>query len=328
MAGSVVFISTPYGPGTARWLWRWLTADLAEYTDGGNSSSQEAQSLMGVSLKPSDAVAGGALIDDVDVTIKACRFRLWDYNGTIPNPVLGLEVVFVDDDGGEQSQVYSAGDTKHFVPSEDGSEAVAVGSHQNLNDSTNAMAFMVSLVNAGFSEEKIGDKVSVFEGTKVHVNQVPQPKRKNLATVGGPKDNKTVLLVSKILAFPWDKAQAKAPGKAAAPKGVAPKAAAPAQAAAPVAHAAAPAGNGAATGGNGADASALNSIAMEAMLGIVMGKGGSITKGAIAQEAFKALQAHPNRNALVQMVYSDEFLKQPGAPWQYDGTTVSMGGGD
>lgn len=321
MTGRVVLISTPFG--ASNWFWKWWSESIVGTIGiSGNSSYQEAQKPMGVSLKPSEAVAGGGGIDDVDVWIKACRFRLWDYNGTIQTPVLGLEVTFADDDGNEASQVYSAGDTKHFVPSEDGSEAVPVGGATNLNDSTNAMAFMVSLVNAGFGEERIADKVSVFEGTKVHVNQVPQPKRKGLT---GAKEGSKILLVSKILAFPWDKAAGKAPGigKGAAPKAAAPKAAAaqaPMQAAAPAG------GNGAAAGGNGADASALNGIAMEAMLGIVMGKGGSITKGAIAQEAFKALQAHPQRNALVQLVYSDEFLKQPGAPWTYDGATVSMGG--
>lgn len=305
----MILTSTPYG--SDRWFWRWWSDTIVTV-----NNVQEAQTIMGVSLKPSDAVAGGGGIDDVDVTIKSCRFRLWDYNGTIANPVLGLEVTFVDDEGGEAAQVYSAGDVKHFIPSPDGSEAVAVGAAQNLNDSTNAMAFMVSLVNGGFPEDKIGDKVSVFEGTRVHVNQVPQPKRKGLV---GSVEGKTILLVSKIHSYPWD-----AKGKATAPKGIAPKAApkqaaqaaqaaAPQQAQAPVAQAAAPVAN-----------EALNARGMEVMLQIVLGKGGSITKGQIAQEAFKALASDPNRNALVQMVYSDDFLKQEGAPWVYDGSTVSM----
>lgn len=269
---------------------------------------------MGVSLKPSDAVAGGGGIDDVDVVIKACRFRLWDYNGTIQTPVLGLEVTYLEDDGSESNQVYSAGDMKHFVPSEDGSEAVQVGKHPNLNDSTNAMAWMVSMVNGGFPEDKIGDKVSIFEGARVHVNQVPQVKRKGLAT---PQANdKLILLVSKVLALPWDaKAKATAPKTTkAAPVAVAAKAA-QAQVAAPMA--AAPAANG--------ELSPLNDQAVSAMIGIIVTKGGAIVKAAIAQEAFKVFATDPNRNALVQLVYSDAFLKQEGAPWTFDGSTVSMG---
>jgi len=267
---------------------------------------------MGISLKPSEASAGGFTIDDVDVVLEKCRFRLWDYNGTIPNPILGLEVVYRDDEGGEATQVYSAGDTKHFVPSEDGSEAMQVGSLPTLAETTNAMAWMVSLVNAGFPEDKIGDKVSVFEGTRVHVNQVPQPKRKGLKNPGTGAD-KNILLVSKIHTYPWDPKAGKTGPKAAAPKApVAAKAAAPAVAGT-VAKAVAPAAPA-------ADAGELNGLAMETLLG----KGGAIPKAQIAQEAFKALATHPQRNALVQMVYKDEFLKQDGAPWLFDGTTVSM----
>lgn len=272
---------------------------------------------MGVSLKPSDAVAGGIMLDDVDVLIKRCRFRLWDYNGTIPTPVLGLSVTFEDEnDGSESEQVYSAGDTKFFVPSEDGSEATPVGTHTNLQDSTNAMAFLVSMVNAGFPEDKIADKVSIFEGSRVHVKQQPQPKRKGLV---GAKENKNILLVSKINSYPWDKAAAKpkaapAMGKTAGAPAMGTAGPAPVQ----TAQAAAPA----ATGGNG-EATDLQTRATEMMIGILSAKGGTILKTQIAQEAFKILAADPQRNQLVQLVYSDAFLKA--GPWQFDGQTVSFG---
>lgn len=274
---------------------------------------------MGVSLKPSDAIAGGAVIDDIDALIVSCRFRLWDYNGTIPNPVLGLAVTYRDDEGTDHEQVYSAGDPKHFVPSDDGSEAVQVGNMPAMNDSTNAMAWMVSMVNAGFPENKITDKVTVFEGTRVHVKQAPQPKRKGLKNQpAGETSNKMVVLVSKILAFPWD-----APAPAAAgPKKPAPvKAGAPALAGAPVQNTAAPAAVQT-PAGNG-EATDLTSEGVQLMLGILAAKGGSIAKGSIAQEAFKAAASHPMRNALVQLVYKDDFLAA--GPWKFDGTTVSFG---
>jgi hypothetical protein len=270
---------------------------------------------MGISLKPSEASqGGGAMIDDVDVTIKAVRFRLWDYNGQIPNPILGLEVTYVDDEGNEAAQVYSAGETKHFVPSPDGSEAQKVGSIETLQETTNAMQFMVSLVNAGFPEDKIADKVTVFEGTRVHVNAVPQPKRPGIKNA---KEGKTILLVSKIHSLPGEKAKAPAKAKAA------PLAAAAAKVAqtqtVQAEQAAAPGGNGAATDVD------LNAIGIDTLMGIIMAKGGSIPQAAIAQEAFKVLASHPQRNQIVQLVYKPEFLKQAGAPWSYDGSTVSMG---
>lgn len=272
---------------------------------------------MGISLKPSEASTGGAVIDDVDVLIASCRFRLWDYNGKIPAPILGLAVGYVDDEGNAAEQVYSAGETKHFVPNEDGTEAVQVGTIPTLNDNTNAMAFLVSLVNAGFPEDKIGDKVNVFEGTRVHVKQAPQPKRPGLKNA--PEGTKTVLLVSKIHYLPWDAPKEAVAAAKGAPKQAKP--AAPAGKAAVTAHApAAAAAAQAAVGGNG---EALEAKGIEIMLGILAAKGGTITKAQIAQEAFKALQADPDRAKLVQMVYKDDFLKA--GPWTFDGTTVSMG---
>jgi len=282
---------------------------------------------MGISLKPSEASSGGAVIDDVDVTIQSCRFRLWDYNGAIPAPILGLAVGFVDDDGNQAEQVYSAGETKHFVPSDDGSEAIKVGSIETLNDNTNAMAFLVSLVNAGFPEDKIADKVTVFEGTRVHVKQAPQPKRAGLKNQQPNQGNKTVLLVSQIHSFPWDAKPAgktlgkpKAAGAGIGKPVVAAAAPVVAQGAAP---AAAPAASAAPSqGGNGA-AHDFTGDAIGLVLSILAAKGGSIPKAMIAQEAFKALATDPNRNAIVQLVYKDEFLKS--GPWGFDGTTVSMG---
>src|SRR6185436_11356243 len=98
-----------------------------------------------VSLKPKDAIQGGGLLDDADVLIKECRFKLWDYNGSIPNPIFALGVVFEGEDGSTVEQFYSAGDTKHYVPSQDGKRAQAVGTQTGLNEGTNAMMFLASL---------------------------------------------------------------------------------------------------------------------------------------------------------------------------------------
>lgn len=290
---------------------------------------------MGVSLKPSEASSGGAVIDDVDVRIVGCRFNLWDYNGTIQAPVLALKVTFLDDEGNQSEQQFSAGDTKHFVPNEDGTEAVQVGSIPTLNDNTNAMAFMASLVNSGFPEDKILDKVSVFEGTKVHVKQAPQPKRAGIKNAQPNQGAKTVLLVNKIHELPWEPAaqaamqaigagaQAAAAGKpkvAGAPKAAAPKQAAPAMAAQAPAVLAAAVAQAHAPGGNG---EALDGEARQAVLEMLLAKGGTMAKAALAADAFKFLSTHPKRNEMVTLIYKDEFLK--GGPWSFDGSTLSMG---
>jgi hypothetical protein len=258
-----------------------------------------------VSLKPSDAVTGGGLYDDLDVEIKQCRFKLWDYQGAIAKSILGLGVTFVIDDasqGGEFEQIYSAGDTKHFVPSDDGREAVRVGSQEGLSESSNAILFLRSLVNSGFPENQIGSDVSVFEGTRCHVNRQPQPKRAGLK-VGDDEKKKDVLIVTKIHSLPGEKAKGKKlTGKVAK---VAEQVAAGA--------------------GTGVDANgAVHDKAVETMLAILASKGGTIKKGQIAQAAFQQLAKDPLRNQVTALIFKDEFLSEAGQPWTFSGQEVSL----
>lgn len=267
--------------------------------------------MSGVSLKPSDAVAGGGPLDDQDVNILSVRFRSWDYNGQLQTPILGMEVKFQTDDGSLKDQVYSAGDMKHFVPSEDGRQAVPVGNHTGLNENTNAIAFITSLVNSGFDESKIGDDVSVFDGTRVHVNALPQPKRPG---VKGDDKNKTILLVTKLIAMPGENVQAAAPAnkKAAAPKTAAPKATqAPVASAAQATPASAPAPTG-----------DIAERTTQVVCAILAEKGGAVLKSALANTVFQKVAKDVNRNAIVQTAFNDAFLKA--GPWEFDGTTIKM----
>lgn len=278
----------------------------------------------GVSLKPTDAQAGGGgLFDDLDALIVRCYFRLWDYNGKISTPVLGLGVVYkrLDEEGGEFEQVYSAGDTKFCVPSPDGKQAIPVDAERTgLTEGTNALQYLMSFINAGFPEHLVGQDVSVFEGAQVHVNTVPQQKRPGMAPkAAGKKDD--ILVVSKILNLPAIKDGSyktnPAPAAAAAPvqKGKKPavahaQPAAAAQAQAPVEV-----------------DGAVQARAVEVVMQVLMDKGGSIAKAQIAGEAFKILQAakDPMRNAVSQLVFKDEFLGNAAdVPWKFDGTTISM----
>jgi hypothetical protein len=262
---------------------------------------------MGVSLKPSDAIAGGGGLNDADVTITQARFRLWDYNGAIQVPVLGLSIDFETEDGGKANQVYSAGDTKHFVPSDDGRQAIPVGKLEGLNENTNCMAFLASLVNSGFPEDKLGDDISVIEGTKVHIDQVPQPKRPGVS--GGDK-NKTLGIVTKLLGLPNEGTKAgKAKVSKAATKGQ------------PVAQTqASPATNGA------EDPDAIHGETVGHILSILAAKGGSVEKKALSNELFKLVQKDPNRNKIMALGFKDEFLNgaMGEVPFSYNGTTIAM----
>lgn len=270
----------------------------------------------GVSLKPSDATAGAALIESGDVVLESVRTGWWDYNGKIQTPQPALIVAIDAGEQGKFTQCYSAGKAEYFVPSDDQRRFIPVKPElAGINQNTNAMMFLVSLVNAGFPEDKIGDDVSVFDGIKCHMHTVPQPKRAGLTG----SDGKTVLVVDKIHQLPWD-APATAPKAKAATKATAPKPPMATQVQAPQAvnqQAAAVAAIDQTT--------PLFAQAQEGLLGIIASKGGSVAKKDIAGLAFSVFAKDPNRNALVQMMYKDDFLAAEGQPWSFDGTTVSLG---
>jgi hypothetical protein len=165
-------------------------------------------------------------------------------------------------------------------------------------------------VNCGFPEDKIERDISVFEGTTVHVNRVPQQARPGLVAAPGAKA-KDILVVTKIHQLPGEKA---AVGKKAAGKKTA------------MAPAAVSSGVAAGAGGAGSNGAA-HEKAIETVLAILTSKGGTIKKLAIAQEAFKLMQAKndPHRNEVCQLVFKDDFLGAPGMPWSYTGDVISLG---
>jgi hypothetical protein len=267
-----------------------------------------------LSLRPSDAQTG-AFLDDVDVTLKECRFVLWDYMGKAKTSV-ALKVTMEEPDGITHEQYYSAGDPEKVTPSPDGKTLVPQAGATGLNANTNALAFIASIINAGFPEDRLSTDVSVFDGLGAHVNQVAQPKRQGLKD---QKEGKTYLLVTKIARLPWDAPAAKpAKGAPAAARTAAPKAT---PAPAPTATMSQAGGNG-----NGV-ADELTEKARVTVIAILTEKGGTIPRSKLSQEAFRLLASDPDRNAIVKLVYDDVFLQQSVAEgvFGFDGATVTLG---
>jgi hypothetical protein len=264
-----------------------------------------------LSLRPSDAQTG-AFLDDIDVTLKECRFVTWDYMGKA-NPATALKVTMEEPDGITHEQYYSAGDPSKVTPSSDGKTLVPQAGATGLNNNTNALAFISSIINAGFPEDKLGSDASVFDGLGAHVNQVAQPKRAGLKD---QKEGKTYLLVTKITRLPWDAPAVKpakgAPVAKSAAPGPRPVAAAPAASPAPT---------------NGTPTNEMVEKARVTVISILTEKGGSVPRSKLSQEAFRLLSNDPDRNAIVKMVYDDGFLTQSVAEgvFAFDGTTVTLG---
>lgn len=246
-----------------------------------------------------DQFVVGGLIDDADITLRSARFVPWDYNGTVNPPVLGLKLEMVDGEGNVHTDHLSAGDLKFFVPSGDGKKAIPVGKQEKLNINTNAVAFLVSLMNADTRGEltakiKTTDDISIIDNSRLHIVRKAQPKRPNIVAPevvpGQAKPDPRQLTVEKVLAYPWETAAPTPVAQAAAPAVAQVQAAAPAAVAAPAGAAAAQ------------SATLLTQLIAEA--------GGSIKVGQIAGQVFKLMKDNPaaERNAVLGTILTPAFL--------------------
>lgn len=257
------------------------------------------------SLRPATFTAGG-LIDDVNVTFAKLRFVEWDYNGKIPVAALAMCLEMQDEEGEDHVQYFSGGDLKNWTPSADGKKLDRVGAATGLNDNSNLSQFISSIVNAGFPENKFDDDISAFEGMQCHVLRKAQPKRTGLIKTGGDENERerTVLLVTEIHKMPWEK---KASKKGKATKGKTKTKAVAAE----------DEDEDEGTDDiNGKATSSVEEILLES-------GGGPITKVDLAKAIFKKLGKDSDRNKIVQLVHTEEFLTA--GDWEYDGSAVSLG---
>ena len=258
------------------------------------------------SLNPETFTEGGGLIDDVDVSFKDCLFEMFDYQGKVAVPIPALKATMVTEDGDEMDQFWSMGSANDWIPSEDGSQIVAVGSATGIRSSSNGGIFLKSLIDAGFPVDKLGDDITVLDGMQAHVIQVPAPKRagiKKAKRADGKEYEDTILIIGEIKTMPWEKSKPKgAPKGKAAGKGKAkPKAKS-----AEEAH---------------AQDEDLEAKATAAILEILE-EAGTVSKKELPGKIFQTMKADPDRNAVVKLVFSDEFLGS--GPWDYDdGVLVS-----
>ena len=180
---------------------------------------------MGVSIRPSEFVEGGAVPVDRNLLWKECRFANFDYtkkDGTVVASTISAKIVYQDDEGTEYTQHYSAGDPNRFQPSAGGKTLEALTSSENLSKSSNYYILMNALINAGFPENRLAEDISVLDGLYTHNIGIPEPKRSGLVreTAEGARE-RVISVPDSIIKLPWE---GKA-GKAALAK----KAAAPAE---------------------------------------------------------------------------------------------------
>jgi hypothetical protein len=132
---------------------------------------------MSLSLNPNDAEERP--VDNRErVTVMEAFVEMTDYGGRIENKVPVLTVVFRTKGGTRRERSYSAGSAEHVVASKDGTGFDAVGESKGLPAGCNTVAFLQSLVAAGFPAQELaqGD-VSCIVGLELIIMEVDQPQR-------------------------------------------------------------------------------------------------------------------------------------------------------
>jgi hypothetical protein len=257
----------------------------------------------GASLLPNDFAVGGALPNG-EYTIAASKASTFDYNGTQPaSPA--LHITFADADGEAREQYYSAGKLEFLAPDVDGRRFINPnGDDAKISKQSNAAAFLISIINAGFPVDKLGDDVTVFAGTKVLIENVAQQKREGLKD---QKEGKTIPLVAKIISLSGE-AKSGARGAAKIPVTATPKTAA----------------SPASSNGN------LDEAAITAIQEILAETpDNSLTKLKLGtQVMLKLSKAHdPNLNAIKKLATDSVWLaaQAEAGGWVSDGNTIKLG---
>ncbi|MDY6839872.1 MAG: hypothetical protein SWH78_18080, partial [Thermodesulfobacteriota bacterium] len=141
-----------------------------------------------------------------------------------------------------------------------------------------------------------------------HVMRVPAPERKGVTKSAKQKEREekfgppTLLVVSDINTLPWEKkdTKKKAPGK---PSGTAGKKKATKK-----------------TNEDEADSGDVETKATEVILDLIE-EYGTLKKKDLPTKIFQAMKNDPARNAVVKIVFDDEFLGN--GPWEYEDGVIS-----
>lgn len=247
-----------------------------------------------VSIRPSDFVEGGAVPVDKNLTWKEVRFNLFDYkkkSGEVVATTVAARVSYVDEDGGEYEQQYSAADPARFTPSEDGKTLIPLGTATALSKSSNFFVLMTNLINAGFPENKLTGDVSVLDGLQTHNIGIPEPKRSGLkreAPAEGETARERVLSVPDlIIKLPWEKKGATGAKPVVAAKPAAKATAAPAA--------------------EEESSDDVNALALGLVAKSLEANEGTTTRQKVATLVFKDLKNDPNKDAVARLIFAPAF---------------------
>lgn len=266
------------------------------------------------SLLPDEMVAGG-LADDFDGIVREARYAPFDYNGSIDQDVLSIQLKIerLEDglEGDEKfiTQNWSVGDMKNFVPSLDGTNKVAdqtiddgegnirtrtgegyfalrVGARSALNNNTNGAQLMRSILDAQFPRDKFSPDIRFMEGIKGHWNRLPPDKKPGTFKNDTPEQKEKASKRDVLCLTRFDGIEAGAGVKPTSTSKVS----------ASTSTSAAPAGD-------------IDAKLVEIVKGIVKPGAPPTKKTALSGAVLKAAKGDKQVNAMVKRVTTTEFLE-------------------
>jgi hypothetical protein len=256
-------------------------------------------------LLPENAVGSGAVLDG-EYIIKHVVAQMFDYGGKADaTPALTVLYQDVTDPAVTFEQSYSAGRQSALHQSGDGKR------FETISKNSNAFQWLESILKAGFPKDRVDDDVTVFDGTRIQLVNVAQPKRPGLKD---QTEGKTIGLITKVVALPGQKAGPKA---------------SPTRTTAQTAPATTPAAASPSSNGSGD----LTPAAIEMVQAILAeAPDNTITRVKLSTQvmlrATKDPTLKPNMLALKKLAGDPTWLVENAetGQWSTDGETVALGG--
>lgn len=294
-----------------------------------NKRAAAASNDVVASLRPSEAVEGGGLPSNFVGEIVTAEFIWWNYGGKNDVEVPAAHLTIYNEDAGEDiEQYWSAGSSKSFEPSEDGKFLVSIDGTAAIRKESNLNLLLASMVTAGMPEDEIEDDITFMEGLRFYWERVDAPERKGLANnqkKGGFKPQ--VLIVTEYLMEeeeekPKSAASRKAAsGSSSSRSGRSNKAAAAEAEAEPKKPS-----RSAKKGSTAKKAEKSDDLSVEAadILGeMAEANPDGVEKRKIPSALLKiaSYKKHNDRNALLEIIFDDEFLETKEA-WDYEDGVV------
>jgi hypothetical protein len=274
------------------------------------------------SLCPADMDESN-LLDNIRCTWKGCCFEMTDYGGKSQLKRPAFKATLEEPGGTEHDdQWWSAGKVEEWSPSDDGQLLLAVGGKTRIHKKSNFGLLMQSLLDNGYPADKFTTEAGGFDGLECQMMQVDSGRGEREGK-DGKKYADTVLVVSEIFKFPWEKGKAKSGGAKGSTQTAKGKAGAGAVGK----------GKDDDSGGGKADAETVD---IETQLQLIIAEA-LLDKPKIAKNMLPATimiigkrkKVDPkSTQAMIQLSAKDEYLSRDDHPWEFDGAELTLPGSD